>query len=467
MTDANETAKEEAIKIPDVLPVLPLKDLVIFPFIIVPLSVSREKSINAVDQALAENRVIMLTAQKDFQNEDPAEDDLYRVGTVAIIMRMLKLPDGRIRILIQGLSRTRVDSVNAKGDYVKVNITPISEPLAPENSLEVEALVRNVRGSMERAASLGKNISPEVLAIIANLDDAGRLADLSASNLELKVEDAQSVLDIFEPVVRLRRVNDLLSKEIDVLTVQQEINTQARADMDRSQREYFLRQQLKAIQAELGEGNELFEEVEAYRNKILKAKMPEQAEEEALRQLKKLERMHPDAAETATLRNWLDIMTDLPWSEHSNDNLDLKKAERVLDEDHYGLERVKERIVEALAVRKLREKPKGSILCLVGPPGVGKTSLGRSVARALNRKFVRLSLGGLHDEAEIRGHRRTYVGAMPGRIIQAIQQAGTNNPLIMLDEIDKVGADFRGDPSSALLEVLDPEQNFAFRDNYL
>ncbi|HJS52693.1 MAG TPA: endopeptidase La, partial [Pyrinomonadaceae bacterium] len=279
--------------------------------------------------------------------------------------------------------------------------------------------------------------------------------------------DAQSVLDIFEPVQRLRRVNELLNKEIEVLTVQQEINTQARGEIDRSQREFFLRQQLKAIQSELGEGNELYEEVEQYRNKILTVKMPEHAELEALRQLKKLERMHPDAAETATLRNWLDIMTDLPWSAQSTDNLDLLKAEKILDEDHYGLERVKERIVEALAVRKLAVKPKGSILCLVGPPGVGKTSLGRSVARALDRKFVRLSLGGLHDEAEIRGHRRTYVGAMPGRIIQAIQQAGTNNPLIMLDEIDKVGADFRGDPSSALLEVLDPEQNSSFRDNYL
>jgi ATP-dependent Lon protease len=339
--------------------------------------------------------------------------------------------------------------------------------MGTDNTLEVEALIRNVRSSMDRVANMGKNISPEVLAIIANLDDAGRLADLAASNLELKVEDAQSVLDIEGPIPRLRRVNDLLSKEIDVLTVQQEINAAARSDIDRSQREYFLRQQLKAIQSELGEGNELFEEIEAYRDKILKAKMPEGAEEEALRQLKKLERMHPDTAETATLRNWLDIMVDLPWSNASVDNLDLKKAEVILDEDHYGLERVKERIVESLAVRKLKKKPKGSILCLVGPPGVGKTSLGRSIARALDRKFVRLSLGGLHDEAEIRGHRRTYVGAMPGRIVQAIQQAGTNNPLIMLDEIDKVGADFRGDPSSALLEVLDPEQNYAFRDNYL
>ena len=460
-------AVEPMMQIPPELPVLPLRDIVIYPFMIVPLFVSRDKSIKAVEEALGQNRMILLVSQKDVEKEEPHQDDLYTVGTVAVIMRMLKLPDGRIRILIQGLSRAIVDTVTAGADYVRATVTPISEPLAPDNTLEVEALVRNVRGSMERAASLGKNISPEVLAIIANLDDAGRLADLSASNLELKVEDAQSILDVSEPVLRLRRVNDLLSKEIDVLTVQAEINTQARADIDRSQREYFLRQQLKAIQGELGEGNELYEEIEQYRNKILKSKMPEGAEEEALRQLKKLERMHPDTAETATLRNWLDIMTDLPWSHASKDNLNIKKAEKILDEDHYGLERVKERIVEALAVRKLREKPKGSILCLVGPPGVGKTSLGRSVARALNRKFMRLSLGGLHDEAEIRGHRRTYVGAMPGRILQAIQQAGTNNPLIMLDEIDKVGADFRGDPSSALLEVLDPEQNFAFRDNYL
>src|SRR3954468_92785 len=467
MALAETEAIEPMMQIPSILPVLPLRDIVIYPFMIVPLFVSRDRSIKAIEEALTDNRMILLVSQKDVNKEEPKQEDLYEVGTVAIIMRMLKLPDGRIRILIQGLSRSRVDSVNASGDYIKANVTPISEPLAPENSLEVEALLRNVRSSMERAASLGKNISPEVLAIIANLEDAGRLADLAASNLELKVEDAQSVLDIFDPVPRLRRVNDLLSKEIDVLTVQQEINTQARADIDRSQREYFLRQQLKTIQAELGEGNELFEEVEAYRNKILKAKMPDTAEEESLRQLKKLERMHPDSAETATLRNWLDIMTDLPWSQHSKDNLNLQKAEKVLDEDHYGLERVRERMIEALAVRKLKEKPKGPILCLVGPPGVGKTSLGRSIARALDRKFVRLSLGGVHDEAEIRGHRRTYVGAMPGRIVQAIQQAGTNNPLIMLDEIDKVGQDFRGDPSSALLEVLDPEQNNHFRDNYL
>ncbi|HEU4434686.1 MAG TPA: endopeptidase La, partial [Pyrinomonadaceae bacterium] len=467
-TEALDTSEtDQQLQIPSELPVLPLRDIVIYPFMIVPLFVSREKSIRAVDEALAENRMILLASQKDLDKEDPTAEDLYSVGTAAVIMRMLKLPDGRIRILVQGLARAHVESVDATGEYLRSRVSVMQEVLPPERSLEVEALVRNVRASMEKAINLGKNISPEVMAIIANLDDAGRLADLSASNLELKVEDAQSVLDIPDTTSRLRRVNDLLNKEIEVLTVQQEINTQARADIDRSQREFYLRQQLKAIQSELGEGNELAEETAQFKEKIEAAKMPKAAEEEALRQLKKLERMHPDAAETATLRNWMEIMTDLPWSRSSVDNLDLKKAETVLNEDHYGLEKVKDRILEALAVRKLKEKPKGPILCLVGPPGVGKTSLGRSIARALDRKFVRLSLGGVHDEAEIRGHRRTYVGAMPGRIIQGVQQAGTNNPLIMLDEIDKVGADFRGDPSSALLEVLDPEQNNSFRDNYL
>jgi ATP-dependent Lon protease len=465
---ALEAADSElALQIPNELPLLPLRDIVIYPFMIVPLFVSREKSIRAVDKALGEDRMILLTCQKDLDKEEPQQDDLYKVGTVAVIMRMLKLPDGRIRILVQGVSRAQVETVSSDGECLQARLQVMPEQGAPERSLEVEALMRNVRASMEKAANLGKNISPEVMAIIANLDDAGRLADLSASNLELKVEDAQSVLEVADTTARLRRVNDLLNKEIEVLTVQQEINTAARADIDRSQREFYLRQQMKAIQTELGEGNELAEEVQQFREKIETAKMPKPAEDEALRQLKKLERMHPDAAETATLRNWMEIMTDLPWSKASKDNLDLHKAEKILNEDHFGLEKVKERIIEALAVRKLKEKPKGPILCLVGPPGVGKTSLGRSIARALGRKFTRLSLGGVHDEAEIRGHRRTYVGAMPGRIIQAIQQAGTNNPLIMLDEIDKVGADFRGDPSSALLEVLDPEQNYSFRDNYL
>jgi ATP-dependent Lon protease len=457
---------EEQIQIPDVLPVLPLRDIVIFPFMIVPLFVSRERSIHAVDQALAENRMILLAAQRDVEKEEPGISDIFDVGTVAIIMRMLKLPDGRIRILVQGVSRAKINLIEETPGYLQARIETLPETV-PEVSLEIEALIRNVRGSMEKTVALGKNIAPEVMAIVSNLDDPGRLADLAASNLDLKVEDAQSVLSIVDVTARLRRVNELLNKEIEVLTVQAEINTQAKGEIDRSQREFYLRQQLKAIQSELGEGNELAEDIAVYREKMVKAKMPKPVEEEVDRQLKKLERMHPDAAETATLRNWLDIMIALPWSKASRENLDLSKAQTILDEDHYGLEKVKERIIEALAVRKLKEKPKGSILCLVGPPGVGKTSLGRSIARAVNRKFIRLSLGGVHDEAEIRGHRRTYVGAMPGRIIQSIQQVGTNNPLIMLDEIDKLSSDFRGDPSSALLEVLDPEQNFSFRDNYL
>jgi ATP-dependent Lon protease len=335
-----ETGDQQQLHIPEVLPLLPLRDIVIYPFMIVPLFVSREKSIRAVDEALGESRIILLASQKDIDKEDPAAADLHSVGTAAVIMRMLKLPDGRIRILVQGLARARVESVEDNNELLRARLQVIQETPPPERSLEVEALIRNVRGAMEKAANLGKNISPEVMAIIANLDDAGRLADLAASNLELKVEDAQSVLEIADAAVRLRRVNELLNKEIEVLTVQQEINTQARADIDRSQREFYLRQQLKAIQAELGEGNELAEEIAQFREKIEAVKMPQAAEDEALRQLKKLERMHPDAAETATLRNWMEIMTDLPWSKASEDNLDLRKAEEVLDADHYGLEKV-------------------------------------------------------------------------------------------------------------------------------
>ena len=458
---------DEQVRLPDSLPVLPLRDIVIFPFMIVPLFVQRERSIRAVDQALAENRMIMLVAQRDLEKEEPTASDLYDYGTAAAIMRMLKMPDGRIRILVQGLTRARVSRYDENLPHLLAHIEPLTDSEPDADELELEALIRNVRSSLERAITLGKNISSEVMAIVANLEDPGRLADVAASNLELKVADSQSVLEKLNPADRLRRVNELLAREINVLLVQQEINTQAKGEIDRTQREFYLRQQLKAIQTELGEGNELAEEIAQYREKMIQVRMPDPVEEEVDRQIKKLERMHPDAAEAATLRNYLDVMVSLPWSKASEENLDLKRAQTILDEDHYGLEKVKERIVESLAVRKLKEKVKGPILCLVGPPGVGKTSLGRSVARALNRKFQRLSLGGLHDEAEIRGHRRTYIGAMPGRIVQSIQQAGTNNPLIMLDEIDKVGADFRGDPSSALLEVLDPEQNFSFRDNYL
>ena len=467
MTDVEQNEAEEPLLVPESLPVLPLRDIVIFPFMIVPLYVSRDKSVKAVDFALANNRMICLVAQKDQERETPSTDDLHRMGTVAVIMRMLKLPDGRIRVLVQGMNRAQVDGFRQDDPYFLANLTSVDEEEWEEDSLELKALMRNVKEALEESVNLGKSISPEVMVIAANLEDPGRLADLAVSNLDLKIESAQEILETIDPIGRLKKVHELITKELEVLTMQQQISSQARGEMDRTQREFFLRQQLKAIQSELGEGNELAEEVRQFRNKARKAKMPKDVYKEVNRQLGKLERMHPDAAETATLRNYLECMVNLPWSKHSRDNLDLVAALAILDRDHYGLERIKERIIEYLAVRKLKKKMKGPILCFVGPPGVGKTSLGRSIAHAIGRKFHRISLGGVRDEAEIRGHRRTYVGSMPGRIIQGLQQAGTSNPVFMLDEVDKLGSDYRGDPSSALLEVLDPEQNNTFRDNYL
>src|SRR5215472_14055449 len=467
LVKTDQSPEQQQVKIPDVLPVLPMPDIVIFPYMIVPLFVNRERSAKAVDHALAEIRMIMLVSQKDPNIDEPKAADLYDFGTVSVIMRMLKMPDGRVRILVQGFSRAQVEFFDESKPYITAKVQPKTEPQVIPATPELEALIRNVKSSLEKMVSLGKNISPDLVAIAANLDDPGRLSDLVASNLDLKVDKAQEVLQLIDPIERLRRVNQLMAKETEVLEIQNDINTQARGEMDKTQREFYLRQQMKAIQQELGEGNELQEEIEQYRTKIKKAKMPKEVAEESDRQVGRLERMHPDAAETATLRNYLDWMVSLPWAKSTKDNLDLKKAQKILDEDHYGLEKIKDRIVEHLAVRKLKKDSKGPILCFVGPPGVGKTSLGKSIARALGRKFVRMSLGGVHDEAEIRGHRRTYVGAMPGRIIQNIHQAGTNNPVLMMDEVDKIGADFRGDPSSALLEVLDPEQNHAFRDNYL
>ena len=468
MTKPPGEQPDEAIKIPDVLPVLPLKDTVVFPYIILPLSVGRDKSVLAVDRALAESRVIMLVAQRDPAIDNPGEEELYKVGTAAVIMRMLKLPDGRIRILVQGLSRARVHHLSQTEPYLQAKIERIEEPkLEAAGNLEVEALLRSVKESLDRAVGLGKPISPEVMVIAANLEDPGRLADLAASNLELKPTEAQGILETIDPLERLRRVSDMVAREIQVLTMQQEISSTARGEMDRSQREYYLRQQLKAIQQELGEGEELAEEIATYRRLAEEKKIPEEAREELERQVRRLERSHPESAETQIIRTYLDWLTALPWETTSEDDLDLDHAQQVLDEDHYDLEKIKERILEYLAVRKLKTDTRGPILCFVGPPGVGKTSLGRSIARAMGRKFVRLSLGGVRDEAEIRGHRRTYVGALPGRIVQGIRQAGTSNPVFVLDEIDKIGADFRGDPSSAMLEVLDPEQNFSFVDHYL
>jgi ATP-dependent Lon protease len=459
--------KDQKLNIPPKLPILLLRDIVVFPYMIVPLFVGREKSKNAIDQSLSSHRMILLLTQKDMETEDPKREEVYDMGTVALIMRMLKLPDGRIRILAQGLVRAKIESFDDENGYLTAQIQVVHEPETAEKSLESEALVRNVRGGLEKATSLGKSIPPEVLIIATNVEEPGRLADLTAANLELKVNDAQAILEITDPVQRLKKVYELLAKELEILDVQSRISTEAKGEMDKMQRQYYLRQQMKAIQKELGEGNELQEEVKGYQDKLQKLKVAEEVREELEKQITRLAQMHPESAETTVVRNYLDWMFTLPWSKSTVDNLDLKLAKTILDEDHYGLEKVKERILEYLAVRSLSKKIKGPILCFVGPPGVGKTSLGKSIARALGRKFIRISLGGVHDEAEIRGHRRTYIGALPGRIIQGLRRAGFDNPVFMMDEVDKIGADFRGDPSSALLEVLDPEQNFSFRDHYL
>ena len=458
---------EETPRIPEVLPVLPLRDVVVYPFVIQPLSVSREKSLKAVNAALVESRMVLLLSQKQVEVDNPGPDDLYRIGTAALIMRVLKLPDGRIRALVQGIQRVRVEYFTETEELLKARVEPVTEPEGVAPTVESDALMRSVKQTLEKAVSLGKTMPQEVLIIASNLENPGRLSDLVASNLDLKPQQLQEVLEITEPLPRLKRVNELLMREIELLEVQQKITLEAKGEIDKGQREYYLRQQLKAIQQELGEGSELAEEIQAFRDKLAKLIVPEEVMTEIERQLKKLERMHPDSSETAVTRTYLEWMTELPWGIQDAESLDLMKAAEILDEDHYGLKKIKERLLEFLAVRKLNPKLKGTILCLVGPPGVGKTSLGRSIAKALGRKYARISLGGVHDESEIRGHRRTYVGAMPGRIIQALHQVKSMNPVIMLDEVDKIGRDMRGDPSAALLEVLDPEQNHTFRDHYL
>ncbi|MFW6160619.1 MAG: endopeptidase La [Acidobacteriota bacterium] len=458
---------DQKLNIPAELPVLMLRDIVVFPYMVVPLFAGREKSKKSIDQALSSNRMMLLVTQKDVEIEDPKQDDVYSIGTVALIMRMLKLPDGRVRILAQGLIRAQLKSLKEHKDHYSGEISVVHELDEEAKPIEVEALIRNVRDGLDKASALGKNIPPEVLIIASNVEEPGRLADLTASTLDLKVKEAQEILEIVEPFPRLKKVYELLTRELELLNVQSKISSEAKGELDKLQKQYFLRQQLKAIQKELGEGSEIQEEIKSYQNKLKKLKVAKEVKEELEKQMSRLAQMHPESAETAVVRNYLDWMFALPWNKSTNDNLDLKKAKIILDEDHYGLEKVKDRIIEYLSVRKLSNKLKGPILCFVGPPGVGKTSLGRSIARALGRKFMRMSLGGIRDEAEIRGHRRTYVGAMPGRIIQGIRRCGSNNPIFMLDEVDKIGADFRGDPSSALLEVLDPEQNYSFRDHFL
>ena len=465
--DTVELAADQPVgEIPDVMPLLPIRDIVIYPYMMLPLFVGREVSINAVNEALERDRHIFLVVQKDSAEDDPKACDLYRVGTVATILRMLKLDDGRVKILVQGLAKGALEGFLQEAPYFEVRIRKVVEQQVMDLSIEVEALMRSVKEKIEQILNL-KNLPPEIVMVTDNVVDPGVLADLVASNLRLKIEESQSILEIHEPVERLQKVNELLSRELELATVQARIQNQAKDEMSKTQREYFLREQLRQIHQELGDGDEKTEEINELKGQIDEADMPADVRKEAAKQLKRLEQMHPESSESSLVRTYLDWMVELPWSRRTDDNLDLKKAKEVLDEDHFDLDKIKERFLEYLAVNKLRKKIRGPILCFVGPPGVGKTSLGKSIARALGRNFVRISLGGIRDEAEIRGHRRTYVGALPGRIIQGMKQAGSNNPVFMLDELDKLGNDFRGDPSAALLEVLDPEQNHAFSDHYL
>ena len=459
---------DKATETPETLPMLPVRDIVVFPYMILPLFVGREASIRSVEEALAKNRLIFLASQKEITEENPTEDTIYTIGTIARIMRMRKLADGRVKILIQGEAKGRIKKYAKSSPNFEVAVEKIADTELAGTPVEYEAMVRNAREQLEKIIALGRMLSPDILLILDDVTDPGRLADLIASNLGLKVADAQRVLETADPKQRLALVNEILANELEVLQMQARIRSTAKDEMSKSQREYFLREQMRAIKNELGEQDQKGEELEELRQKIVDAGMPETVQNEALKQLGRLERMHPDASEASMVRTYLDWMVDLPWNKHTVDNLDIARAQKILDEDHYDLNKVKDRILEFLAVRKLKPNDmKGPILCFCGPPGVGKTSLGKSIARSMNREYFRIALGGVKDEAEIRGHRRTYVGAMPGKIIQALKQIKTNNPVIVLDEIDKLGSDFRGDPSAAMLEVLDPEQNHAFRDNYL
>lgn len=467
IAESGKKEEKDQIQIPDILPLLPVRDVVVYPYMIIPLFVGRERSINAVETAANRDRLIFLATQKSAVEEEPGPDGIYSMGTVAMIIRMLKLPDGKVKILIQGVTKGRILEYIQREPFYEVRIERIEEPAITEKTLEVEALIRNVKEQSEKFLSMKGISSPDLVAILESIDDPGRLADLVISNLKVKTEESQAVFEIIDPVERLRRVNEILSREVELVAVQAKIQSQAKEELSKTQREYFLREQMRAIKQELGDVDEKMKEIEEFSEKIKKARMPKEVEKEARKQLARLEQMHPDAAEASMIRTYLDWLVEMPWGKSTKDHLDIKRAKQVLDEDHYDLEKVKERILEYLAVRKLQKQMKGPILCFVGPPGVGKTSLGKSIARALGRKFTRISLGGVRDEAEIRGHRRTYIGAMPGRIIQSIKQAGSNNPVFMMDEVDKIGTDFRGDPAAALLEVLDPEQNHAFSDHYL
>jgi ATP-dependent Lon protease len=467
-----EDTVERELDIPDVLPLLPVRDVVVFPAMVVPLFVSREVSLNAVEQALkAGQRLLFAVAQRDGNEDAPrAPDGVYRLGTICQIVRQRKLPDGRVKVLVQGLLKATLEEVVADEPCTSARVTKIHElPFegGGDRGLEAEALVRSVKGHLEKLIATGKGISPEQLLLFSGVQDPGRLADLVAANLSLKIQDAQELLELMDPLRRLQAVHERLAKEAQLLAMQARIQSQAKEEISKTQREYYLREQLRQIQHELGERDEKAEVVAELKRRVDSARLPRAAQDEADKELRRLAAMSLESAEAAVLRAHLESICELPWTSRSPDSLDLSRARQALEEDHHGLLKAKQRILEALGVRKLKPDGRGPILLFVGPPGVGKTSLARSIARAMGRQLVRVSLGGVRDEAEIRGHRRSYVGALPGRILQGMRHAGTLNPVFVLDEIDKLGADFRGDPSAALLEVLDPEQNHAFRDHYL
>jgi ATP-dependent Lon protease len=463
--DKEEKGREDKVIVPSEIPVLPLRGTVLYPDLILPIMVGRKKSVKLIDDAMDSDRMIGVITQKRSEIEDPKESDLHSMGVAALILRMIRELDGSQRVIVQGISRMKVKEYIQREPYFKAKIETIDESFVP--GVEIEALMMNLKNLFQRAVELAPYLTAELGTMVNNIKSPSILADLIASNLNLPTGEKQGILETVEVRERLTKVHLFLNKEVQVLELGNKIQSQVKEDMDRTQREYYLREQLKAIKKELGELDEHSAEIKELKEKIKKAKMPAEALAAAEKELDRLAKIPPASAEYTVARTYLDWLVELPWSETTGDNLDINNAQKTLDEDHYDLEKVKKRILEYLAVRKLKADMKGPILCFVGPPGVGKTSLGKSIARAIGRKFVRISLGGVRDEAEIRGHRRTYVGALPGRIIQWIKKAGSNNPVFMLDEVDKIGMDFRGDPSSALLEVLDPEQNFSFSDHYI
>ena len=449
------------------MPVLPLRDVVVYPHMVIPLFVGREKSIQALERAMANDKKIFLVAQKDAGQDDPNPDDIYRIGTISTILQLLKLPDGTVKVLVEGGERARVEAFSDDEDYLGAELTVLDSADAEEDEREIEVLTRAVLAQFEQYVKLNKKVPPEILASLTSIDDPGRLADTIAAHLSVKIKQKQAILEIESRRERLEHMVARLEEEIDLLQVEKRIRGRVKRQMEKSQREYYLNEQMKAIQKELGDMEDAPNEVEDLARKIEQAGMPKETREKATAELNKLKMMSPMSAEATVVRNYVDWLVSVPWKKRTKIRNNLSEAEAVLEADHYGLEKVKERIVEYLAVQQRVKKLKGPILCLVGPPGVGKTSLGQSIARATNRKYSRMSLGGVRDEAEIRGHRRTYIGALPGKIIQNLSKVGVRNPLFLLDEVDKMSMDFRGDPSSALLEVLDPEQNHTFNDHYL